>query len=421
MRFNVIRFSYLVALLALLTGQSYLMPSFASASTDLELSGLTFKIEGPQTGTFAIASSGGDQAVSYHLAQGLVSFQTLDYVEQDNPLFCFDFSSGNGGPQPQLRLGVDNSNGHPSLDEIGLSLALQYQLSGGEIRFTPGPQTQCFFIGEDPSSKFGLFGASPATVIEPDPDVFFRDGFELKVTPSLVVRYENLPGTVSAGGSFAYRLVVENAGDTSLNDVAFQEVFPGNASVFPAALDDGSWTCTGSDCPVTSGTGLIRLKGASLGVGESLTFEVVRAVSSSAEGGAQIGLYAGAVAGPGEDAAFGADQASVDVIGPPVAIVFTNDSSPVGLGEQKTLTIQIQDANGNLVDTVSTFVDLIKALGSGPGEVNPMSGSVQVTNGTASFGVTGTVLGDLTLRARSEPTDPLQLQTGTTSFAVVAP
>lgn len=364
-----------------------------------------FRILGQQTGSFLIATPDGNQPVNYDLATRRLSFQTLDLIEDmNNPLFCFDFS-GTGG-STQLRLDVSNSSAQPALVSVPVASAVQYRLSGGSIDFSPGSQTQCFYIGDGEEPNFGLFGALPPPPPEPedpepDPEVVFQDTFEINIDPRLDIRFVGVPQSVTAGGSLSYSMVVENTGELDLTGVAFQEVFPANINVFPAALEAGSWTCagTGADCPAASGNGLIRFTGASLPVGGVLEFQITRPVIAASTGGAQIDLYAGIVSGPGSAAAFSVDQAAISVIGAPVALAFSSASNSVVLGDVTELVVRVVDAGGNRVFGDSRTIRVEKVGSSGPGDVGGFSAFQAVNDGEARFEVTGTISGSLQLIA----------------------
>lgn len=416
------RFSLNNALAALLV---FAVPAaLAQAASDpsvpLEPSAIEFRILGPQTGTFVIATPNGDQAVRYDLATGRVSFRTLDYVGLAIPLFCFDFSGQTGS---QLSLDVTNSNGHPALDGVRLSSALLYRLEPRAIEFTPDAQTQCFYIGDGDASVFGLFGMAPPAPREdpePDPDLLFQDGFELFTDPRLTVSFQDLPSAVSAGADLTYTLVIENSGDTDLSNVAFQEVFPANTHVFPAALGAGSWNCSGAACEAATGTGLIRFSDAELAVGESVSFEITRPVAASAQAGAQISLFAGAVNGAGAAASFGADQAEISVIGPPAQLAFTGDVLPVGVGETVSLAIEVQDANGNRIPVDDRTIQVTQIFVANQGSVIlPSDGFLGLTDGRVEFPVIGEEAGNVRLLAQTVPAD--QLTPAILNFVVTSP
>lgn len=420
MRLAVTRGLVLLFALFLLAPAQLLFAGSTNSDLELEPSGLIFMVLGDRTGSFVIATPDRRQAVSYDLRNAQVSFQILDHLGMETPLFCFDFSESSAAAPPRLKLNVSNSSGHPALDSVGLASSLRYRLASGTVEFVPGSETQCFFIGDSGQQAFGLFGQPPAEVPQPpvpDGDWIFASGFEDAIVPNLQVRFEHLPDSTSAGGSLSYSLVIENVGSDPYTDLAFQEVFPGNSRVFPAALGEGSWTCDGRNCPAPSGTGLIRFTGVELSAEDSIEFQITRPVDGAASGGSSIALFAGAVAGPGNLVDFGADSAVVTVVGAPAALVFTSSTDPVAVGQTKRLTVEVQDASGNRVFDDSRVIRVARVGGSGTGQVT-LDEFQSVNAGLAEFDVVGSVAGSITLIAVRESGS--SLDSGTTSFSVIA-
>lgn len=383
--------------------------SFA-ASADLQPSALTFKILGQEQGSFVIATASGDSGAIYDLSGSEFSFQTFDYMDSESlgaietPLFCFDFSSEGAADDSAIFLNVTDSNGRPVLESVPVPTGLTFRPITRTLEFVPGPRLQCFYIGDGGEPTFGLFGVAPPEPpppqnVEPDHDAVFRDGFEFFGMTGVDVRFAGLPEAVVAGGVLDYSLVITNTGDASLSSLAFQESFPENGSIFPAVLEAGTWICDGVHCPASSGTGLIRFTGLTLPVGESMEFAISRPVRTDASAGSSLSLYAGAVAGPGSDADFAVDQASLAVIGPPFTLRFVPDSDVLAFDEERTLVIEVHDEKGNRVfNDVDRTIQLSKVNGSGPGRVDFPQFQL-VRDGRAEFIVTGEVVGQLTLIA----------------------
>lgn len=391
---------------------SFFSQNLPAAETELEASALTFNILGLNEGSFVLAAEQGDPSAVYDLNSASFSFSTFDFVEShslgaiETPLFCFDFPTEDSGQSNQLVLNVTNSSGHLILAGIPLVTDLRYRLSSQTLEFSPGEQTQCFYIGDNDGATFGLFGEAPPermpTDPEPDPDRVFLDSFELFVNPGLDIRFLGVPQVIASGRTLSYSMEVENIGDVVLSDLAFQEIFPQNIQVFPAVLGTGSWSCIGERCPVSSGSGLIRFSGVELEAGESLRFQIERPVSARASEGSQITLYAGVVNGPGLNAEFSADQAEVAVAGTPVKLVFRPLTEPIVVGQTSTLTVEVQDAKGNRIPGDGRTIELLKVGGVGPGDVllpsNPIIG---LSDGRAEFEIRGEAPGAVRLIARS--------------------
>lgn len=113
------------------------------------------------------------------------------------------------------------------------------------------------------------------------------------------------------------------------------------------------------------------------------------------------------------------DTTTFEVVpGTATKLVFSNDQDPVAVGAVKTLVIEIQDANDNRVTSDTRTVNLAKALGSGSGVVDPMSGPVVVSSGVVELDVVGETAGQLTLNATVQPGDPNPIASANTTFSV---
>lgn len=362
--FSVTRFFLVLLLLAVLPGVLQ-----AQSERTIADSGLFFSVLGDRDGFFSVASVDGSTDVfRYELAAETISFSLSDQDQQagifDNPLFCFYFGTPNG---PSVKIQADNSSGHLVLEERGLSSALEYQLSGGWIGFTPSDSTQCFYIDANATAEeaeFGLFGMAPAVPEEelnPD-DRVFADRFQIDLDRSVAVYFDAVPSSATAGDELSYALVIENVGDVELDQLAFQEVFPGNGNYFPAALGPGTWTCTGTACPQPGGQGQIRLENLSLPAGASVRYEISRPLDAQAAGGSTLALYAGAVDGPGSDAPFDVDRVEIPVVGAAerfevVFVAGTPQSVTVGQAFPD-FHVRAVDSNGLLVSGYSGSADL---------------------------------------------------------------
>ncbi|MFP4208958.1 MAG: hypothetical protein ACLFSC_09885 [Wenzhouxiangella sp.] len=348
----------------------------AQSNASIADSGLFFSVLGPDNGLFSVASvDSGTDVVRYQLgAESQVVFRLADQDQGmfDNPLFCFDFDNSGDAA---VTLEAENSSGQVILGGIGLVSDLDYQVSGGEILLTPSDSTQCFYVGtNDPSEEasFGLFGVAPSstdTGADPD-DLVFSDRFEVIENSSVSVSFEGVPDSVAASDSFSYDVLIQNTGDVALDQLAFQEVFPGNATYFPAALDAGTWDCAGTSCPATTGTGPIRLDSVALPAGESIRYTVSRTVDAGSTGGSTIVMYAGAVDGPGQDATFDVDRVDIPVVGAPetVQVVFV-DEAPLSVVEGEPFPdfeVRVLDVSGLLVSNFTGTAELSLRGPDGP-------------------------------------------------------
>lgn len=342
------------------------VPGVLQARSDrtIEDSGLFFSVIADRNGFFSLATVDAAQEVlRYELADLTVSFTLADQDQSDfdNPLFCFDFGSS---VDSSIKVRATNSSGHLVLDERGLSSDLEYQLNDSRFAFTPSGSTQCFYVGSDGTSEvaeFGLFGVAPVQPAD-DPnadDLIFADRFELIENRSVRVSFEGVPDSVVAGETFSYDILIQNTGDAALDQLAFQEVFPGNATYFPAALAVGEWTCEGTACPAQTDTTPIRLDSISLPVDGSIRYQVSRTVDAGSTGGSTLVLYAGAVDGAGQEAPFDVAQAEIPVVGvlQQFEVSFTEASPIVTAGGVfPEFTIRAVDSGGN---TIKTFDDSV--------------------------------------------------------------
>src|SRR5699024_10370074 len=117
------------------------------------------------------------------------------------------------------------------------------------LSFSPGTSSYCFY--KNNGDDFGLFGQQSGQDCSNDNDCIWADRFSS--FSDVEVKYEQLPSQVTVGDEITYRLKIENKGNGDASELALQEVFPANQSVYGAVLSEGSWTCFSSDggsyCP----------------------------------------------------------------------------------------------------------------------------------------------------------------------------
>ena len=344
------------------------MPGVLQARTDRAIadSGLFFSVVADRTGFFSLAAvDASPEVLRYDLTDLTVAFTLAEQDNFDNPLFCFYF--GSSAASVQIR--ADNASGHLILDERGLSSDLEYHLGDSRLAFTPSEFTQCFYVDASVPAEdatFGLFGVAPA---QPEDDQnaegrIFADGFQIIENPSVSVSFEGIPDSVAAGDTLVYDIVIENSGDVALDQLAFQEIFPGNPTYFPAALVDGTWTCSAAEnivCPPPSENDAIRLEGFSLPAGQSIRYAVSRKVAAGSAGGSMLVLYAGAVDGAGQKAPFDVARAEIPVVGTlqRFEVSFTEANPTVAIGGVfPDFTIRAVDSGGNTISTFNGSVGL---------------------------------------------------------------
>lgn len=391
----------------------------AALETDLSLQ---IEVDAPGLpGLFAVVKSEptAAAAVTYAVGTGAVEFNISDRVADslDNPLFCFDFSDGNDS---QIRLEVESVGGQTALPAIAKTVPLQYGVSDQGILFSAPALVQCFYYGVGGGGQFGLYGRAPASRDAgnegPGHDRIFENRFE--VFSDLHIHYdpEFLPDSIAVGDTLTYQLVVSNPGDAALHSVSFQEVFPADSDVYPAALGSGSWICEACPTGLQIGQGEIRFAEQTLAPGEEWRFEVERPVLTASTSDGVIRLHAGVVDGPGSTALFDVDVAEIPIVGEPFQLVFVSDDEPVVLGGTKQLVIQVQDNKGLLVANDSRFLSLTLVVNESDGNVTGL-GTVGLSNGLATVNVIGDAVGVVTLLVIDTPATLLP---GSTQFSVVS-
>jgi len=261
----------LIALVALAFG-----PALAEAQLKLLIN------KDDNVGRFVI---NGD--VAYNTATGVVAMDVFlgkDAAGDDNPLFCFDFSS-----EPQtVTLDIDG-DARVLAKGLKLTSALQYQLSAQTIAITPSNDVACFFRAYDEGNDqlgvdFGLYGQI-ASASGNSSGVIFADDFS--VNPQLKLTFSDF----QAG---EYVITVTNDSPFELTSLAFQQSLPEALGVTQAGVECrvngeiNEAVCTDARKDV------LRYEGFTLAAGEKLELTV------TVTGTTAMDIY-GAVAAPTVD------------------------------------------------------------------------------------------------------------------------
>lgn len=261
----------LIALVALALG-----PALAEAQLKLLVN------KDDNVGRFVI-----DGDVAYNTATGVVAMDVFlgkDAAGDDNPLFCFDFSS-----EPQtVTLDIDG-DARVLAKGLKLTSALQYQLSAQTIAITPSNDVACFFRAYDAGNDqlgdtFGLYGQT-ASVSGNSSGVIFADDFS--VNPQLKLAF-------SPFQQGEYVITVTNDSPFELTSLAFQQSLPEALGVTQADVvcrvngETNEAVCTNARKDI------LRYEGFTLAAGDKLELTV------TVTGTTAMDVY-GAVAAPTVD------------------------------------------------------------------------------------------------------------------------
>jgi uncharacterized repeat protein (TIGR01451 family) len=186
------------------------------------------------------------------------------------------------------------------------------------VRDTNGIQPARNAIFANVAGNFQWFSASSLGV---NGDWAIRAVVDCPVLPSVVdvsVSMSALPTSYSAGQALNYSIVVSNAGPAAANGTTIVDVFP-------SALNNVTWTCTGAagaSCGTPSGSGNIAGL-ANLPANGSVTFAVNTSVASTATG--VISNSASAVVASGlTDSAPDNNTRTLDVAPAVTVLIFAN-------------------------------------------------------------------------------------------------
>lgn len=219
--------------------------------------------------------------VTYTLSSGIVGLKVFGGETgqgSDNPLFCFDFSS-----EPHtVNLKIDGESSAVTTgtrvlaNELGLTSALQYQLSAKTISISPASDVACFFrsyndLSQSLESEFGLYGVAPpstSTPSAPPQGVIFSDNFS--ALARLDVGFEG-DGTANNDGTVSYSILLTNRSVFDISSLALQQSIPYGVDV---TID--SCTVNGNVSSICQNTDedTLRFVGFTLAAGATLEIEI---------------------------------------------------------------------------------------------------------------------------------------------------
>lgn len=347
-------------------------------------SGIWFDVNSPEPASLPVIHSQTEDPFVYDIFASEIQFSIGSLSGYyDQPLFCFD---RDGGTSSAVGLRARDANGNVVIENFGIGSSLQYLLGDpGAIVVSPSSSSYCFY--NDSDGQLGLFGKQPVNETEPA-DRIHGDAFS--AFSDIQVSYADLASGVTEGESLTYQLTIANNGNGDAENLAFQEVFPSNGSVFGATLTEGTWECFSSDssqyCPELSGAGNLRFANLNLPAGKQMTFEISRQVTvNDALPGGFIDLHAAAVDMGGIVPKFGTTESTLEVIGAPAAFKFDVPPSDTELGGtiSPAVVVHVVDSNGNLVTSDNSTYAAIRLINDS--QFFPELALVQVVDGVATF------------------------------------
>ncbi|MGY6588805.1 MAG: Ig-like domain-containing protein [Wenzhouxiangella sp.] len=316
---------------------------------DFQPSDFTVAIEGTDLGLFpALAVDNGERVLRYDTQTGRIALAVGQNQSGRffSPLTCFQF-----GPTGAASLDLTDINGIAVSQGLGFSPRIRYQPDANNplISIQPGAGSRCFYRG-DISGEFGLFGLPAGTDDEVEGQIF-QDRFE--ADERLQVRFENLPGFVNPGDTINYQVIVTNTGSVALSNFSLQELVPLNSDQFDASFTGAILSCSGPStlCPPTSGLSNIRFDNLMLGIGQSLTFNIIRLVEGDSESGSLLDLYAAAAT----ENSWSVAEEQVVVIGEGDSLAAVSDGGIAGV--EFEIEVTALDVNNNPVPFVEITVD----------------------------------------------------------------
>lgn len=338
--------------------------------------------------------------VRYDLSSGRISFSAGVISDEFNhPLFCFDFATSNGSPT----LHIKDLNGYVIANDLVLDNALLYLLAPpSTVLIDPSRLQQCFYKSD--LGDFGLFGKiGTLGSVPPPPDQIFGNQFE--AVRSLSVEFSDFPQFVTPDQSITYDIVLTNTGDSVLQDVAFQEVYPGNEAIYSGTLSAPvELSCSPSNGAVCPALGIqpppmLRWESMSsstdMPVGSSLKFSVQRTVKATTLVGDLIKVYAGAVADPVTrlDTPSGAAVATMTVVGESDNLNVSASGAEANGSDTSDIVVTVLDANQNPVQGQTvTYEESTPTLNVTPAsDVSDVNGQVIFNSGVS------TIAGDYTV------------------------
>lgn len=220
-----------------------------------------------------------------------------------------------------------------------------------------------------------------------------------------------MPGTTSV-----YTVVVSNAGPSAAADVSVIDNAPAGATIT-------GWSCTGTPCPISSGSGDVNQTVATLASGDSVTYAITVAYPSGFDASVTNTATANSATTP--DPTVGNNSASdTDTVVPTSDVAITkSQSTPNPALPGQTVTWTIVATNNGPSDAQMTVTDAVPASVTGLtlGGTNSASCAIAGQNVTCDFGTrsvgdtrTFTISGTLSVAATGSLSNTATITTTST-------
>ena len=336
-----------------------------------------------------------------YLNRSVASGRRVVSLRIAQPLLCADFAVAPGAASNPVAFQYLDPNGESSGLLYGGIGSYDYLTNGGAaslLSITADSRLACCVMQPAANANCfqGLVGSNGSVSV-------FDDGFETPASSvaggaaDLAVSVGG-PATVAPGATFNYTITVTNVGGVSASNVRVRDWFPKAGGGFPAALANGTWTCTpsgGASCGVTNGSGNLSLNSVSLDPGASISIGAARTMSAAAPTGSQFSVSAAAFAPPSAaETVLGNNQGSLSATVQPTSLSI-NDVTQVE-GNSGSSNFQFTITRSNTSSAASVLVST--ASGSAQSGTDFTAISNQTVNfaagGAATAVVNVSVIGD---------------------------
>jgi hypothetical protein len=310
------------------------------------------------------------------------------------PLLCADFATAPGAASNPVAFQYLDPNGESSGLLYGGIGSFDYLTNGGAaslLSISADSRLACCVMQPAANANCfqGLVGSSGSVSV-------FEDGFETPASSvaggaaDLAVSVGG-PATVAPGANFNYTITVTNVGGVSVSNVRVRDWFPKASGGFPAALANGTWTCTpsgGASCGVANGAGNLSLNSVSLDPGASVSISASRTMGAAAPTGSQFSVSAAAFAPPvAAETVLGNNQGALSATVQPTSLSI-NDVIQVE-GNSGSSNFQFTITRSNTSSAASVLVST--ASGSAQSGTDFTAISNQTVNFTAGGAATAVV------------------------------